>query len=78
MEQKITGGVSKDIDTIYDRINYTQSCVERLVEEWQAQDLGMSYEYFEILDLQESMNRAKELINRIRNWREPERVLKPT
>lgn len=71
----MTGDVSKDINAIYDMINYTQSCVIRLVEEWQVQDLGMSQEYFEMLDLRKRMNQAKEHINRIRNWRESERVL---
>lgn len=67
--------VTQDIDFIYDMVNYISAYVDGLVEEWQAQDLGITDEYTEIISLQEHMKAAKEYIHRIRDWREPKRVL---
>lgn len=72
-ERKMTGNITQDIDSIYDMVNYVSSCTDRLVEEWQAQDLGITDEYTEIISLQAHMQAAKEYIRRARN-REPERV----
>jgi hypothetical protein len=74
---KITGDVHMDIDTVYDMVNYTESLVNGLVEEWQAQKLGMDTEYFEILNLQEAMKTAVYDIDKVRNWREPKRFYGP-
>ena len=76
-ERKMTGNVTQDIDSIYDMVNYVSACTDRLVEEWQAQDLGVTTESIEILDLQGHLQAAKEYIHRIRNWREPKRVFGP-
>lgn len=74
---KLTGDVHLDIDTVYDMVNYTESLVNGLVEEWQAQKLGMDTEYFEILNLQEAMKTAVHDIDKVRNWREPKRFYGP-
>lgn len=70
---KITGDVHQDIDTVYDMVNYTKALVDGLVKEWQAQKLGISTEYMEILNLQDSMSKAENDIYKVRNWREPKR-----
>ena len=54
-------------------VNYTKAIVDGLVEEWQAQKLGVSEEYMEILNLQDSMAKAKNNIHKVRNWQEPKR-----
>ncbi len=75
--KKLTGDVHKDIDSVYDSINYTESLVDGLVKEWQAQKLGMDTEYFEILNVLESMREAAHSIHKVRNWREPKRFHGP-
>ena len=74
---KITGDVHMDIDTVYDMVNYTESLVNGLVEEWQAQNLGVDTEYMELLNLQEAMKTAVHDIDKVRNWREPKRFYGP-
>ena len=74
---KITGDVHMDIDTVYDMVNYTESLVNGLVEEWQAQNLGVDTEYMELLNLQEAMKTAVHDIHKVRNWREPKRFYGP-
>lgn len=74
-EKKMTGDITKDIDSIYNMVNYVAACTDKLVEKWQAQDLGITDEYTEIISLQEHMKAAKEYIRRIHDWREPKRVL---
>ena len=74
---KITGDVHADIDTVYDMVNYTEALVDGLVKEWQAQKLGMDTEYFEILNVLESMRDAVHSIHKVRNWREPKRFFGP-
>ena len=74
---KITGDVHQDIDTVYDMVNYTKALVDGLVAEWQAQNLGISKEYMEILNLQDSMSKAEQDIYKVRNWREPYRFFGP-
>lgn len=66
-----------DIDTVYDMVNYTESLVNGLVEEWQAQKLGMDTEYMELINLQEAMKTAVHDIDKVRNWREPKRFYGP-
>lgn len=66
-----------DIDTVYDMVNYTESLVNGLVEEWQAQSLGVDTEYMELLNLQEAMKTAVHDIYKVRNWREPKRFYGP-
>ena len=66
-----------DIDTVYDMVNYTESLVNGLVEEWQAQNLGVDTEYMELLNLQEAMKTAVHDIDKVRNWREPKRFYGP-
>ena len=75
--KKLTGDVHKDIDAVYDSVNYTESLVDGLVKEWQAQKLGMDTEYFEILNVLESMREAVHSIHKVRNWREPKRFFGP-
>ena len=74
---KITGNVHMDIDTVYDMVNYTESLVNGLVEEWQAQNLGVDTEYMELINLQEAMKTAVHDIDKVRNWREPKRFYGP-
>ena len=75
--KKLTGDVHTDIDSVYDSVNYTESLVSGLVKEWQAQKLGMDTEYFEILNVLESMRDAVHSIHKVRNWREPKRFFGP-
>lgn len=74
---KITGDVHIDIDTVYDMVNYTESLVNGLVEEWQAQNLEVDAEYMELLDTQNAMKIAVQNMYKIRSWREPKRFYDP-
>ena len=74
---KITGNVHMDIDTVYDMVNYTESLVNGLVEEWVAQSLGIDTEYIELLDVQNAMKTAVQNMHKVRNWREPKRFYGP-
>ena len=74
---KITGNVHTDIDTVYDMVNYTESLVNGLVEEWQAQKLGINTEYMELLDVQNAMKTVVQNMHKVRNWREPKRFYGP-
>lgn len=74
---KITGDVHIDIDTVYDMVNYTESLVNGLVEEWQAQNLEVDAEYMELLDTQNAMKIAVQNMYKIRSWREPKRFYGP-
>lgn len=76
-ERKMTGNITQDINSIYDMVNYVSACTDRLVEEWQVQDLGITDEYTQMISLRTHMQAAKEYIHRVRNWREPERVFGP-
>ena len=67
---KITGDLHMDIDTVYDMVNYTESLVNELAEEWQAQNLGVDAEYMELLDVQNAMKTAVQNMHKARNWRE--------
>ena len=66
-----------DIDTVYDMVNYTESLVNGLVEEWRAQNLGVDTEYMELLDIQNAMKTAVQNMHKVRNWREPKRFYGP-
>ena len=74
---KITGDVHIDIDTVYDMVNYTESLVNGLVEEWQAQNLGVDAEYMELLDTQNAMKIAVQNMYKIKSWRERKRFYGP-
>ena len=74
---KITGNVHMDIDTVYDIVNYTESLVNGLVEEWQDQKLEINTEYMELLDVQNAMKTAVQNMHKVRNWREPKRFYGP-
>lgn len=74
---KITGDVHFDIDIVYDMINYTESLVNGLIEEWQAQNLGVDAEYMELLDIQNAMKTIVQNMHKVRNWREPKRFHGP-
>lgn len=76
-ELKLTGDVHQDIDKVYDAIGYTESLIEGLVKEWQAQKLGIDTEYTELLDAKDALNTASHSIFKVRNWREPKRVYGP-
>ena len=73
LDFKLTGDIHNDIDVVYDAVNYVQSLVSCLQEEWEGQKLGISTEYLEILDVTKSMKGAANSIDKVRNWHEPKR-----
>ena len=76
-EHKLTGDIHQDIDTVYGAVGYTEALIEGLVKEWQAQELGITTEYTELLDVKDALNTASHSIFKVRNWREPKRVYGP-
>ena len=62
---------------MYDTVNYTESLLNGLVEEWQTQNLGVDAEYVELLDTQNAMKIAVQNMHKVRNWREPKRFYDP-
>ena len=52
---------------MYDTVNYTESLLNGLVEEWQTQNLGVDAEYVELLDTQNAMKIAVQSMHKVRN-----------
>lgn len=76
-ENKLTGNVHDDIDIVYDAVNYTEGLINRLIEEWEGQKLGICTEYMELRNALDSMKIVAHEMYKVRNFREPKRQYGP-